>query len=846
VTREHDRAGTGHANGATERHREAPDHDLFRRAEELFLRVTALPEAERAAAVDEACGVDAAVAREVHSLLDHARRMGSFLEEPALGTDFGLPSQADLAAEDLSGQLVGRYRLERCIGSGGMGTVYLATRADAEFSQRVAVKLVKRGMDSDEILRRFRAEKQTLAALHHPHIALLLDGGITDSGQPYLVMEYVEGEPIDRHCDRHRLPVEQRLALFLTICDAVRHAHQNLVIHRDLKPANILVSGDGIPKLVDFGIAKLIAPGERPHATTPQERRLTPEYASPEQVTGRPVTTSSDIYSLGVILYGLLCGHQPYRFPTRTPAEIERVVAEGPAPRPSETVTRIERISRGDACEAITPVDVGRARSVRPEALARRLRGDLDTIVLMALRKEPERRYASVDHLAADIRHHLAGLPVSAHRDTFGYRFAKFARRHRVGTALGAVAVLLLGAAVSTVAWQARVASRQRDAAVAAREQSEATVQFLQQMLASVDPGERGPAVTVREVLDAAAVRVDGELASQPLVQASLHTTIGRTYLSLGLLDASETQLRRALAQRRALLGPRHHDVAESLCDLGELLYARQFFDEAQDTFQQALDLFREASGARSSDTAKALNSLGAVQWAKGDLEEAEEAQHLALAIRREVKGADSLEVAESLNNLCAVYLTQGRLDEAEPRLTEALEIRRARLGSEHPLVAESLDNLAVVLFRAGDLERAERLYREALDLARRLLGDAHPDVAVTRRNLARLHEERGDLAAAEEQLRACLAAREASLPPTDWRVIDTRIDLADVLAQRGQWDAASVLLEQSLEAARSSQPSHGQRAHTLDRAAAVFEAHGDTARAAALLDEARREPEVP
>lgn len=820
--------------------------DLFRRAEELFLRAAALPEAARKTAVDEACGADAGLAREVLALLEHASQLGSFLQEPALGADFGVASPKALYAEDLTGRLVGRYRLERCIGSGGMGTVYLGTRADAEFHQRVAIKLVRRGMDSDEILRRFRAERQTLAELHHPNIALLLDGGVTDSGQPYLVMEYVEGEPIDRFCDRHRLTVEARLALFLAICDAVRHAHQNLVVHRDLKPANILVSHDGIPKLVDFGIAKLLTPGERPHATTPEERRLTPEYASPEQVTGRPVTTSSDIYSLGVILYGLLSGHQPYRFPTRTPAEIERVVAEGPAPLPSEAVKRLERGEHDEARETATPAGVAHARSLRPDALARRLRGDLDTIVLMALRKEPERRYASVDHLAGDIRRHLAGLPVSAHRDTFGYRFAKFAKRHRAGTAVGAVAVLLLGAAVGTVIWQARVAAQQRDEAVAARGRSEATVQFLQQMLASVDPGERGPAVTVREVLDAAAVRVDGELASQPLVQASLRSTIGRTYLSLGLLDPSETQLQRALEQYRELLGPLHRDVAASLLDLGALLYARQRLDEAEDLFKQARDMFRDTSGARSSGAAMALTSLGAAQWAKGELDGAEESQREALDICREVAGARSLEVAEVLGNLCGVLLAQGKLDETEAGLTEALEIQRAKLGAEHPLVAKSLDTLAGVHKRKGDFELAERLYLEALDLERKLLGDAHPDVAVTRKNLAVLYHERGDLAAAEEQLDACLAIREACFPPSDWRVYLTQIELAEVLAQRGDWDAAEGLVEHALVSARASTATYGKRAYALHRAAVIFEAHGDTVRVAALLDEARREPEPP
>ena len=820
--------------------------DLFRRAEELFLRVTALPAPARATAVDEACRTDSALAREVHALLDHAGRMGSFLEEPALGADFGVASQEALGGEDLTGRLVGRYRLERCIGSGGMGTVYLGTRADADFEQRVAVKLVKRGMDSDEILRRFRAERQTLAALHHPNIALLLDGGVTDSGQPYLVMEYVEGEPIDRYCDGQRLTVEARLTLFLAICDAVRHAHQNLVVHRDLKPANILVSTDGIPKLVDFGIAKIVTHGDQPDATTPQERRLTPEYASPEQVTGRPVTTSSDVYSLGVILYELLCGHQPYRFPTRTPAEIERVVAEGPAPLPSEAVKRVERSAGDDARESVTPDAVASARSIQPDALARRLRGDLDTIVLMALRKEPERRYASVDHMADDVRRHLAGLPVSAHRDTFGYRFAKFARRHRAGTALGLVAVLLLGTAVGAVVWQGRVASRQRDEAVAARDQSDATVKFLRQMLASVDPGERGSAVTVREVLDAAAERVDGELASQPLVQAGLRSTIGRTYLSLGLLDAAETQLRRALEQRRGLLGPRHHDVAESLCDLGELLYARQLLDDAQAAFEQGLDVFREASGPRSADTARALSSVGAAQWAKGELKEAEEAQREALDICREVAGPGSLAVAEILNNLCGVLLAQGRLDETEAGLTEALDIQRAQLGPEHPLIAKGLDTLAGVFKRKGDVEQAELLYLEALELERKVLGDAHPDVAVTQKNLAVLYMERGDLAAAEEQLRACLVIREACLSPTDYRVFLTQIDLADVLARRGEWDAAEELLEQGLVAARSAQATYGKRSLALYRAAGVFEDHGDTARVAALLDEARREPELP
>ncbi len=356
--------------------------DLLRRAEEVLFRVLALPEASRAAAVGEACRGDPALAAEVRSLLAHAGRVGGFLEAPALGADFALlpataGGEAD-APDAMIGQTVGRYRIQRRIASGGMGTVYLAQRADDQFTQRVAIKIVKRGMDSEEILRRFRAERQTLAALSHPNIARLLDGGAMGTGQPYLVMEYVEGEPIDEYCDRHRLSIADRLRLFLTVCDAVRFAHQNLVVHRDLKPGNILVNADAAPKLLDFGISKVIAPSESPRETAPEERRLTPEYASPEQVAGRLVTTTSDVYSLGVILYELLTGHSPYRFPTRTPAEIERVVVDEPTPAPSEIVARVEQPATGTA---LTPEGVSQARAATPDQLRRRLRGDLDTML---------------------------------------------------------------------------------------------------------------------------------------------------------------------------------------------------------------------------------------------------------------------------------------------------------------------------------------------------------------------------------------------------------------------------------------------------------------------------------
>jgi eukaryotic-like serine/threonine-protein kinase len=814
--------------------------ELLRRAEEILFRVAALPEGERARVVEQACRGEPALASEVASLLAHAGRLGAFLEESALGTDFKLlPAivRGGAAPDDMPGRTVGHWRIERRIASGGMGTVYLAQRADGQFTQRVAIKIVKRGMDSDEILRRFRAERQTLAALDHPNIARLLDGGATETGQPYLVMEYVEGEPIDEFCDRRRLGNVERLRLFLVVCDAVRYAHQNLVVHRDLKPGNILVTADGTPKLLDFGIATVIASGAPAHATSAQERRLTPEYASPEQVAGRAVATTSDVYSLGVILYELLTGHRPYQFPTRTPAEIERVVVDGPpATAPSDVVMRSEtRRDPGRSDDTtITPGAVSSARAATPSQLRRRLRGDLDTIVLAALRKEPERRYASVEQLASDLRLHLQGLPVSARKDTFVYRASKFVRRHAVATTLAALSVLLLAGGVAAFAWQARVASRQRDEAFVARDQSEAITAFLQDMLAAADPAQRGDDVTVHEVLDEAASRLDTELAAQPLVQAHLLSTIGRTYLTLGLYAEAERELRQAHAQRLALLGPHHHDVAESMADLAALLYARRSFDEAEALLRGALDIFRDVRGLENADEAKTLSSLGAVLRAQGRLQEAESVQRRSLEIRRAVAGPDSLDVAESLNNLAGVLIGQRRFEDAEPALTEALDIRRARLGEDHPLVAQTIDNLAVLLHHTGALERAEPLYREALALEKELLGESHPDVAVTQHSLAILLLARGDLAGAEELLAASLATREQTLAPDDARLVMGRLDLAEVLASRGDWDAAEPLLEASAAAVQDGADTEF-RAAVLGRAAQAFEEHGDGERAAEL-----------
>ncbi|HEX8148054.1 MAG TPA: protein kinase [Pyrinomonadaceae bacterium] len=440
----------------------------WERVEEVFLAALRQEPDARGAHLDAACGGDEPLRAEVESLLASHERAAEFIEAPAAAFAPELPAAPPRggASTTLAGRHVGPYRIERALGRGGMGAVFLARRADDEYEKQVAVKLIHGGLGDRLVTQRFLGERQILADLDHPNIARLVDGGATEDGTPYLVLDYIEGLPLDVFCDSRGLSTEARLRLFCEVCGAVQHAHRNLVVHRDIKPSNILVTPDGTPKLLDFGIAKLLDPVGAHTRTATAARALTPQYASPEQVRGESITTASDIYSLGVLLYELLTGRHPYSFKTLLPTEVERVICETAPEKPSAVVTRpAERHGEGGAAGKLTPESVGRARGERPEELRRRLKGDLDAIVLMAVRKEPQRRYASVAQLADDIRRHLEGRPVLAHADTISYRAAKFVRRHKAGAAAAAVVLLTLVSGVVATAWQAKRATEQRDRA---------------------------------------------------------------------------------------------------------------------------------------------------------------------------------------------------------------------------------------------------------------------------------------------------------------------------------------------------------------------------------------------
>ncbi len=733
----------------------------WRRVEALFDEASALPAGARAAFLATACGEDLELRGEIESLLAADERAAEFLAQPVVSTAVPPPPPT------LVGRRVGHYRVEGKLGEGGMSTVYLAVRADDAYQQKVALKVLGYGAERADLLARFRAERQILASLEHPGIARLLDGGATDDGRPYIVMEYIEGVPLDIYCDQHRLRIDARVDLVRQVSAAVQYAHQNLVVHRDIKPSNVLVGADGVPRLLDFGIAKLLEGAELPgtiEATLTGQRLMTPQYASPEQVEGGSITTATDVYSLGVLLYVLLTGHLPYRLPGTTSDSLQRAVVEQDPERPSTAVQRPTRDRSPMPSERVggdgpTQEALSEARGLRPQQLRRKLRGDLDNIVLMALRKEPERRYASVALLSEDLRRYREHLPVAAQPDSLGYRARKFVSRHRAGVAAAAVSLAMILGLAATMTVQAVRLARQRDEIRAERDKALEIQGFLEEVFTGSDPSAaRGETVTAREILDKGAARVIAKLEGQPETQAALALTIGKVYLSLGLNDRARPLLRQSLALRQGLYGNSHPDVAESLLILAALDQESGDFAAAEAGQRQALEILRRQLAKDDPKVADALNNLSATLIARANYPEAESVLREALAIHRRNHDIDDEDAATYLTNLGSVLRRLGKLSEAETAQREALEIGRKVLGPVHPKLARQLNNLGVLLRDEGQMAEAESLAREALEMTRKLYGAEHPDIALQLNNLGSILQARGDyegaIAAAREGAR--------------------------------------------------------------------------------------------
>jgi serine/threonine protein kinase/Tfp pilus assembly protein PilF len=678
------------------------------------------------------------------------------------------PSEAPTATTkeegSQSGRRIGPYQVLQEIGHGGMGTVYLAARADDQYQKRVAIKVV-RGLDSAEVVRHFRRERQILAGLEHPNIARLLDGGTTEDGLPYFAMQFVEGIPIDRFCDEHRLSVRERLELFQGVCAAVEHAHRNLVVHRDIKPGNILVTTEGVPRLVDFGIAKLLNPEIAGEAPTATGLAMTPDYASPEQARGGPITTATDVYSLGVVLYELLTGHRPYRLRSREPLEVLKAVCEEEPERPSTAVGRTEERTLPDGTAQATTADsVSRTREGTPDRLRRRLRGDLDNIVLMALRKEPQRRYGSVEALSEDLRRYLEGLPVKAHRATAWYRASKFVRRHAFGVAAGVtVLVLVVGFGVSMAVLSARV-SAERDRAEREAARANAINTFLLDTLGSANPFEgQGRDTTVLEALRLAAAKLGTAFPGQPDVEARVRYTVGLTYLRLGRYADAEPMLRSAIRLLSEHYGEDSPDLPPALAALGVLRQERGDLAEAEALLRRGLATARRLrSGTEPSpNEADILSNLALLLQERNELGEAEDLTREILSNDRRTLGPEHVNVAIDLNNLGLLLIRRGRFAESEPLLREAVGILEK---ANHAGLALALGNLGEALTATGRYPEAEAILARAVTLGAARLGEQSQDLAKARVKYGDCLLGLKRYAPAEAQALAALPVLRASL----------------------------------------------------------------------------------
>lgn len=825
----------------------------------LFDAVLQLPLEKRAAYLDKAYAGDAALRQSIEALLQaHEQKGGA--DEPATQPQdpkrtiyFTLPSLTEKP-----GDRIGRYKILQEIGEGGCGVVYMAEQEEP-VRRRVALKVIKLGMDTKQVIGRFEAERQALALMDHPHIAKVLDAGATDAGRPYFVMELVKGIRITDYCDQHQLATRERLALFTQVCHAIQHAHQKGIIHRDIKPSNVLVAlqdGVPVPKVIDFGIAKATDQclTDKTVFTAFEQFIGTPAYMSPEQaeMSALDIDTRSDIYALGVLLYELLTGKTPFD-PKELLAEgldaMRRTLREKEPARPS---TRLSTMLEGELTA------LARRRQSDPPKLLHLIRGDLDWIVMKTLEKDRTRRYETANGLAADIQRHLNNEPVAARPPSSSYRFQKMVGRNKLAfTASGAVATaVLMGLGASTwmffkerQAHQRAVNAEKNQSQLRQKAESEAgkarqVSQFLTDMLQSVGPSVAmgRDTVMLREILDKTAERLATDLKGQPEVEAELENTIGEVYRNLGLAEKAEVMFRKALLLRKQYFGGEHPDVATSMDNLAGALLDLNKLAEAENLHRQALTMRRKLLGNDVQDVATSLNNLALALWSQGKLTEAEAMHRESLALRQKLFPREHSEVATSLNNLAIVLRDEGRLAEAEDLHRQALAMRRKVLGSDHPdvivsfnnlasvlwsegklaeaeslqrdaillqrklvgnsnpILASSLNNLATILWQAGRQSEAETLTREALDMQKRLLGAEHSTIALSLNNLAYMLCCQGKLEEAETMHREALAMRRKLLGNEHLEVAQSLNNLAQVLVERGKLPEAETLYLEALK----------------------------------------------
>ncbi|WP_242108353.1 serine/threonine-protein kinase [Luteimonas aquatica] len=780
------------------------------------------PEAERARMLDAQCAGDPDLRAEVEALLAAEAVTDRRIDSPVADWAGGALGEGETAQAHVPSETVGRYRLVRELGRGGMGAVWLAERFEEGFEQQVALKLLKRGLDTDAILERFLEERRILARLRHPNIALFLDGGVSGHGQPWFAMEWVDGEPITRWCDARTLAVRERVALFLDVIAAVQYAHQQLVVHRDLKPGNVMVGGGGQVKLLDFGIAKMLeaTEGSAEAATLTRLgwRMLTPEYAAPEQLRGEPVSTATDVYALGVLLCELLVGQRPS-------------VAGAAAPqRPSAQLSEAAAALRGG----------GRER------LRRMLRGDLDTIVLKALQPEPARRYGSAQALGEDLRRWLDGQPVQARPDSAWYRTHRFVSRHRWGTAAAVVVALSLATGALVAAWQAREAQRQ---ALAAKQQAleakrqtqraELAKDFLIKIISQSDPyawrDDKEPTVTA--VLEAGTRLADEDLRQSPQLHAEMLVALGNIYEARGQLDRAEGLMRRSLQERRKLFGENHEAYADSLFQLSSVLYAKGDWKAAQQAASRAAAIFERTLGSHPR-TAEAYEGMANALGLGNDPDEAIRLRRRALEILRRAKGENGTQAARVEQTLGLDLIDRGRHAEGEAMLKHAVDARRRLSGPRSLGYANALGSYATGLANMGEIERSIAPDREALAIYRKFRDAGQLEIAIG--NLGQTYQRVGRFGEAERALREALdIAMKGPKAGTRWEG-RRLLGLANLLVASGRHDEAEPLMRQALAIMeRDAGPEHEWTAEVLNKFAGLRLDQGRTEEAAVLAKRA-------
>ena len=828
------------------------DIERWRRISGVFDQIIDRPETERDALLARHCDGEPELRAEVEALLV-ADGDGNVFDRRAPQMRIAVAAHWARESEAApAGTIIGAWRVQRELGRGGMGVVMLAERIDGQFEQRVALKLIKRGMDSDAVLERFLRERQILAFLSHPNIARLLDGGMSTDGRPYFVMEYVDGVPLPEYCSAHSLNLRARLDCILQICAALQFAHRQLIVHLDIKPSNVIVTTGGEVKLLDFGIAKLLGGGNTvpsEETGTQVQRPLTPGYASPEQLKGEPVSTATDVYGIGCLLYELLTGSQAGGF--ESPAG-DGLLA------PSKAAARMPALA------GISP---------------RRLQGDLDTIVLKALKREPDRRYLSVDALAEDLRRWLNGHPISARRDTWLYRSGKFTLRHRVGVSLAVFALLGL---IATTTFALSQATRARALALRAH----AVTQYLVDVFRVADPKGMpgGLKLSAREVLDVGTKRIQAQLAQQPQLEASFSAVLGSIYQGLGendravallkrsleLQSADETDVSRAdtlallaraqyekgdypaasIASFEALAEHRAHGALESppiardLALQGEIARRRGEFRQGEELLQQALRMSRASLRAPDPQIAAQVNQLAALYGDMNRIEDATALTEQSLTMFRALYGENHIDIAENLVNLGVFRMQTDHIAQALPALDEAIAIYRRLLPNDHPLLALALANEARAYDRLKRYREAEPLYREALGMQQRVLGSDHPDLATTLNNLAVLHLHLDDFSGSADYSRQAMAIWAAQGKPEHPFALISKGHLAVALRESGDLVQAERVTREVL-ASRRRQLGERNRAVaiTLDDLGIVLRltGHADQAVIQQLLAEKMR-----